>query len=294
MRFDDPAWQAHPLRTSLRVITSLVRKSAAPLRETVVPYDEGRSRIVANLETAIGLRLYRYGYQDPDIDLVRRLLRPGDLVVDGGANIGLFTLVAAAAVGASGAVMAFEPAEATRRMLARNVALNDFAWVSVRPEGLDAKSASRSLVVFEGNAAGLSSFAPEPAVGAGTVTRIVTRALDDVVTGPRRDRLALVKLDLEGAEHAALTGARALLEQGHADFLLELEPEHLARQNTSPRAVVDLLRENGYRWYRAAWDRQGRLELRREATPERRGESPNLFATTTAKRARRGGIALVE
>ena len=57
VRFDDPAWQTHPLRTSLRIIKSLVRKSAAPLRETVVPYDEGRSRIVANLATAIGLRV---------------------------------------------------------------------------------------------------------------------------------------------------------------------------------------------------------------------------------------------
>ena len=164
----------------MRVIGSLVRKSAAPLRETVVPYDEGRSRIVANLGTAIGLRLYRYGYRDPDIDLVRRLLLPGDFFIDGGTNIGLFTLVAAAAVGAAGEVVAFEPAETTRRILLRNVALNDFAWVSVRSEGLDAESASRSLVVFEGNAAGLSSFSPEPGAGAGTVARIVTRALDDV------------------------------------------------------------------------------------------------------------------
>ncbi len=294
MRFDDPAWQTHPLRTSLRIIKSLVRKSAAPLRETVVPYDEGRSRIVANLATAIGLRLYRYGYRDPDIDLICRLLRPGDLCVDGGANIGLFTLVAAAAVGASGEVMAFEPAETTRRSLIRNVALNEFAWVSVRSEGLDSESARRNLVVFEGDAAAFSSFSPEHGSGAGTVMQVVTRALDEVVVGAQRDRLALVKLDLEGAEHAALTGARAILEHGRADFLIELEPEHLARQGASGHDVVDMMRANGYRFYRAAWDRQGRLELRRETRPEQRGDTPNLFATKTAARARQAGIALIE
>lgn len=294
MRFDDPAWRAHPLRTSLRVVTSLVRKSAAPFREAVVPYDDGRSRIVANLGTPIGLRLYRYGARDPEIDLVRRLLAPGDLFIDGGANIGLFTLVAAAAVGASGEVLAFEPAETTRRILLRNVALNGFGWVSVCPEGLDAESASRSLVVFEGDAAGLSSFAPDPGVGAGSAMQVVTRALDEVVDGTRRDRLALVKLDLEGAEYAALTGARAILEQGHADFLLELEPDHLARQGTSPRAVVDLLGAHGYRCYRTAWDHHGRVELRRAANPERHVDSPNLFATKTGERARRSGIPLIE
>ena len=294
MRFDDPAWQTHPLRTSLRIIKSLVRKSAAPLRETVVPYDDGRSRIVANLGTGIGLRVYRYGYRNPDIDLVRRLLLPGDLFVDGGANIGLFTLVAAAAVGASGEVMAFEPAETTRRNLIRNVALNEFGWVSVRSEGLDSESASRSLMVFEGDAAGLSSFSPEQGPDAGTVMQIVTRTLDEVVVGTQRDRLALVKLDVEGAEHAALVGARAILEYGRADFLLELEPEHLARQGASAHEVVTLLRADGYGFYRAAWDPQGRLEPRREAKPELRGETPNLFATKTAARARQAGIALIE
>ncbi len=294
VRFDDPAWQTHPLRTSLRIIKSLVRRSAAPLRETVVPYDKGRSRIVANLATAIGLQLYRYEYRDPDIDLVRRLLLPGDLFVDGGANIGLFTLVAAAAVGASGEVIALEPAETTRRSLIRNVALNEFAWESVRSEGLDSQTASRSLVVFEGDAASLSSFSPEQGSGAGTVMQIRTRALDEVVVGAQRDRLALVKLDLEGAEHAALVGARAILEHGRADFLLELDPEHLRRQGASVHDVVDILRANGYGFYRAAWDRHDLLELRCEARPERRGETPNLFATKTAERARQAGIALIE
>ena len=190
--------------------------------------------------------------------------------------------------------MAFEPAETTRRSLIRNVALNEFAWVSVRSEGLDSETASRSLVVFEGDAAGFSSFSPEQGSGAGTVMRIPTRALDEVVVGAQRDRLALVKLDLEGAEHAALLGARAILEHGRADFLLELEPQHLRRQGASVHDVVDILRANGYGFYRAAWDRQDRLELRGEARPELRGETPNLFATKTAERARQAGIALIE
>ena len=58
--------------------------------------------------------------------------------------------------------------------------------------------------------------------------------------------------------------------------------------------VVDILRANGYGFYRAAWDRQDLLELRCEARPELRGETANLFATKTAERARQAGIALIE
>ena len=139
-------------------------------------------------------------------------MRPDDLFVDGGANIGLFTLVAATAVGAS-----------------------------------------REVV------------------------------------GAQRDRLALVRLDLEGAEQAALVGARAILDDGRADFLVEVEPGHLARQGATPHGVVTLLRTHGYRFYQAMWNSEGRVELRRDASPELRGAAPNLFATRTAARAHRQG-----
>jgi FkbM family methyltransferase len=241
----------------------------------------------------MGLRLYRYGHQDPDLDLIRRLLIPGDLFVDGGANIGLFTLVGAAAVGASGQVIAFEPAETTRRSLIRNVALNGFTWVSVRAEALGSESASRRFVVFDGDASGLSSFSPETGQQGGTVTAVETRAIDEILVGPQRDRLALVKLDLEGAEVAALVGARAILELGQADVLVEIEPEHLARQGASAVDLIALLRGHGYDFYRATWNAQGRVELRRDTSPELRADTPNLFATKTAARARRAGIDVI-
>ena len=76
---------------------------------------------------------------------------------------------------------------------------------------------------------------------------IMTRTLDEVAVGAQQDRLALVKLDLEGAEHAVLIGPGAILEHGRADFLLELEPEHRARQGASGHEVVDLMRRTRLR-----------------------------------------------
>src|SRR5215471_19195745 len=138
MKLDNPAWRSAPLRTGLRIAKSLVRRTVPALSTTTVPYDARQSRIFADLRTPLGLGLYRYGHRDADINIVARLLEPGDVFVDGGAHVGLFTLVAARRVGPGGRVIAFEPSPANRQRLLDNVALNGFTQVDVRPEALAA------------------------------------------------------------------------------------------------------------------------------------------------------------
>ena len=159
MNLDRPAWRRRPARTALRVATSLIRRSIPGLGGPAVKYDGGRSRIVADLSTPLGLELYRYGDRaDPDLDLLRCLLRPGDVCVDGGANVGLFTLVAAAKVGPTGKVVAFEPSPKTHMALRANVELNGFSWVERREEALDDCAGERDLIAFDAAGSGLSSF----------------------------------------------------------------------------------------------------------------------------------------
>ncbi len=71
-----------------------------------------------------------YGAHEPgEVAALRRLLRPGDAVIDVGAHVGFFTLLAADAVGPDGAVHAFEPVHENFRNLAVNVDLNGFEHV---------------------------------------------------------------------------------------------------------------------------------------------------------------------
>jgi len=105
---DVRVWRSRPLETAFRCGVSLLLRRIPRLRQPLVPYDSGRSRIVADLGTALGLGLYRYGDSaDADIALVGRLLRQGDVFVDAGAHVGLFTLVAGARGGAPRAGGAF-------------------------------------------------------------------------------------------------------------------------------------------------------------------------------------------
>lgn len=234
-------WSDHPLRASRRIIQSLIRLKLG-YSKVVVPF--GDTRVLADLETPTGLGLYRYGYWDDVLAQIVTILQPGDIFIDGGANVGKMTVVAARRVGNAGRVIALEPADPTRRILEGNVASGGHTNVTVLPWALGDTAGKRSFVIMNRDL-GYSSFAPEHADN-GTVVTVNVRTLDEVAATEHADRARLVKLDLEGAEVAALRGARNLLASGYADFIVEVEPAHLSRQGVQTQELFSLFEEFGY------------------------------------------------
>ncbi|MGI8407673.1 MAG: FkbM family methyltransferase, partial [Actinomycetota bacterium] len=210
-----------------------------------VPIDDRGTRILADLTRPFGRSLYRYGFPEPEAQLLRELLRPGDVFVDGGAHIGVFTLLAAALVGETGRVVACEPVPENMELLEANVALNRFACVETHMVALGEQSGHGALFSF-GEGSALGSFAPASLEGSIRMP-VEVKTLDEVTVGFVA-RVRLVKLDIEGAELLALRGAPAVL-RAKPDFLLELEPEHLARQNATIGELQTLFSAVGYRGF---------------------------------------------
>jgi FkbM family methyltransferase len=244
------------------------------------------------LTTALGLGLYRRTTWNDDIELVSVALGPGDVFVDGGANVGLFTLVGAQRVGVSGHVVAFEPSDAARRQLEVNVRLNAMRWVEVRPEALSNLNGVAPFSEFTGDAIGLSSFAPQAGLD-GRSTSVKTVRLDELIGLPEPVRL--VKLDLEGAEHKALAGGLHFLKTHRPILYVELEDQHLRRQGSSAAEVVTLLQDLSYVIFRVAF--RGRSLV---CSPYRAGSpsgTPNILAlpremsSDPAACVRRDGVA---
>ena len=94
-------------------------------RLLTVTLDQG-FRMRLDLEDAEQRKVYFFGHYHERYEaaLVARLLDPGEVFWDVGANVGYFSLVAAAAVGATGEVVAFEPGAASLERLTANVSLN--------------------------------------------------------------------------------------------------------------------------------------------------------------------------
>jgi len=227
-----------------RAVRWQVRSRLRPDRLEVAAYGDTVLLCYPRSNSASNVIYFTPHYDYDEMHFLDRYLCPGDVVIDAGANIGTYTLLAASRVGPSGRVIAFEPAPVALARLRENVAHNRLgqveahgAAVGIRPGRATMQSSSdvsNSLVAVPG------------VTGATTVVEVVR--LDDVVGDARP---ALLKLDVEGYELQALQGAATLLTADPPPVLLVELTDHLLRgAGTSPAELRAWLRERGYELYR--------------------------------------------
>ena len=111
--------------------------------------------------------IYWLGRFEPrESAVVRNLVQPGDCVIDAGANLGWFTLLASSIVGTTGKIFAFEPSGATVDHLRRNLALNGASNVEVHRIALSDNAGKAKLTVTQkGNTGSASLFATDSGEG---------------------------------------------------------------------------------------------------------------------------------
>ena len=196
------------------------------------------------------LCLYVCGSFEPnEFALLDRILRPGMVFVDVGANDGYYTLFAARRIGAAGRVIAVEPSTRERVNLNRNIARNGLANVTVIPAAFGAACGTADLHLAQGVHSGhntLGRFAND-GVKAESVERVTVRTLDEVAAEIGLDRIDFMKIDVEGAEAAVIVGARRMIEATQPLILLEISDKALRAQGSGARALIDTLRHDlGY------------------------------------------------
>lgn len=187
------------------------------------------------------------GLYEPELMVaLRPHLRPGGVFVDAGANLGVFTLFAAARVGPAGRVLAFEPSGREFAQLERNVALNGLGQVSLHRAALGEAAGEAELRVAEEGHAGHntlgSGFAYDVAEAARE--RVAVVRLDDALAG--MERCDAIKLDIEGAELRALRGAAETLARLRPVLAVEMSGASLAANGASVAEVMRFLDAAGY------------------------------------------------
>jgi FkbM family methyltransferase len=189
----------------------------------------------------VSRRIRAEGIWEPfETSLVLRLLRPGDVFVDVGANVGYFSVLAASVVGAQGAVFAFEPDPDNYRLLRANAELNDQGHriTAVEAALSDAAGAGR-LFLSAGNLGDHQVYA-----GDEQRSSVPIALLDggDYLAG-RLQRLDLLKVDTQGSEYQVMAGLLPLLTAlaQPPRVIIELTPHSLRQAGASGRALIELL-----------------------------------------------------
>jgi FkbM family methyltransferase len=161
-----------------------------------------------------------------------RYCTPGMTVVDVGANLGYYSLLASGLVGPSGRVIALEPNSENCRLLLSSLRLNDAANVQLLPVAADAQAGWAYYSTHVGSNGGLIGDA-DLLSHPGTV--VPTFRLDDLVQGP----VGFLKMDVEGAEGRVVRGATQIIERERPIVTTELKEEMLRRVSGS--TVADYL-----------------------------------------------------
>jgi len=181
-------------------------------------------------------------YEHPEVLAIARRLRPGDVFVDVGAYIGLYSLIAGRAVGPTGRVLAIEAHPESCRVLEGNLERNGMRHATAVKVGASSVAERLTLGSNEaGNRAGSSFLFPHP-----TQVEVECRPLLEILTAHGIDRIDGAKLDIEGFEFRVLgaffaTAPRSLWPRF---LLLEFFPEWV--QAAGGNALA-LLRDQGYR-----------------------------------------------
>ena len=161
--------------------------------------------------------------------LLKENIKQGDTVVDVGANIGYHTLLMAKLVGDTGKVYAFEPERENFELLKKNIERNGYRNVVLVNKGLGEKDETMTLYLHPKNKAGHSVFHQHSHWGR---QQIQITTLDNFL--PKDTKVSFIKMDIEGAEYAAIKGMKRVLLENEVKVICEFCEE------TVPMSFRDL------------------------------------------------------
>lgn len=205
----------------------------------IVLQDWKYGRIMRYTQDAyIGESIGLYGeYSHDEMELLRRVLKTGDTVIEVGANIGSLTIPIAQYIGNSGRIYAFEPQRITFQVLCGNIALNNLYNVWAYNKGVGKKNKKEKI--FEGLYSGNNgAFAIADNHGQYEIEIV---ALDDL----NFEKCDLLKIDAEGMDAEIIQGATELIKRYQPYISME------ANYTRAGKEIVKKLRQLDYEVYEA-------------------------------------------
>jgi FkbM family methyltransferase len=245
-----------PAGTPERIYAALFRGSLGklvnPVIQALLPKEVRLPEGVVALnpgDPAVSGAVAFNAFEPYETELFREALKPGMTVIDIGANIGYYTVIAASRVGASGKVIAFEPAPENYAFLKETIAANSFSQVAAYPLAVADKEGELQLNLYDSNK-GKHSLVKDASTAKGfnSSVTVKTVALDNFLRKEHIDRVDVVKMDIEGAESIALQGMNESLSNAKMLFL-EFTPSAIQKAGHDPDEVLRLLREKSFDIY---------------------------------------------
>jgi FkbM family methyltransferase len=188
------------------------------------------------------------GYEREVTETFYSLARKSDVILDVGAHIGFFSVLAAT-VNRHSNVYAFEPLPRVYERLKRNVALNQLRNIQTFCAAVGERNGEQEFYFPNEDAPVSSSLRSDmllATLGEEVVqhVRVPVTTLDSVVESHKLEKVDLIKLDTERTEHDVLAGGTQILKRFQPHIICEVWPDA-----NNIQQLENLLRPHGYLFY---------------------------------------------
>jgi FkbM family methyltransferase len=193
------------------------------------------------------------GFEEAERKIIKRLVRPGMIVFDIGANIGLYTAVIAKQLNNKGHVFSFEPYSSTCDYLKYNVSLNELNNVTVEGLALTDSDGQQDFFIFpEGeevyNSLGAQKRDVEKTKAERTI-KVQVSKLDTYCKINKIDRIDFIKLDVEGAEEKVFEGGKEVFKTLNPIIITEIYEKSAIQCGCSGVRMLKNFGQLGYTIY---------------------------------------------
>jgi FkbM family methyltransferase len=218
-------------------------------------------------------------------EIIKKEVKKGNIVLDLGANIGYYSLILAKLVGKNGRVFAFEPDPVNFAILKKNIQINNYQNVVAYQKAVSNQSGTLRLYQNPKNPGAHTIY--QDFKENRTSIKVKSIKLDDYFQNHKL-RIDFIKMDIEGAEAAALLGMMNILKRNKKiKIITEFQPLGLERSGFGARKFLELLKELGFKLYEI--DEEKKIikpavisDLLKKYTPIRRNHV-NLFCQRIIK-----------
>jgi len=204
----------------------------------------GEAVIMVNPNDPVVSGALRFGvYENAEVALVLSLCKPGNVFVDVGANVGLYTALAGLAVGPSGKVFAFEPEPESFSFLQKTVAENKLLNTKIVQSAASNTNGEHRLYTSSGNRGDHRLYNNADADGS---VGVKTLRLDDFLRSEGISKVDILKIDVQGFEGFVIEGmAETIRNSSNISIVMEFWPLGLRSTGTDPSKLLVCLENMG-------------------------------------------------
>ncbi len=209
------------------------------------------TKIIAYTATDVSVA-YQGIYEPHELNFIKNTLKEGDIFIDVGANIGLYTVVASKFVGKSGTVFSFEPSTREYELLVKNINLNRLNNVKLFKLALSNYDGEASFYVGGCGRTGANTlsnkFRSKSHVIVERIEKIKVNKMDTFFNDINIPKITLIKIDVEGHDYYVIEGAQKILQKYKPIIIIEILEEGLKIAGSSSIQIFSLLKSLNYKF----------------------------------------------